>query len=358
MQKSVGHPTFYRTIQVDGLSIFYREAGPKDAPTLLLLHGLPSSSRMFEPLFARLSDRYHLVAPDYPGFGHSDWPDPKKFAYTFDHFAEIMNHFTEALGLSRYTLYMQDYGGPVGFRMALAHPDRIEALIVQDAVAHNEGLGANWKPRRAFWADRAANESTLRTNLLSLPTTRTRHVGNDPNVERYDPDLWTDEFAFLNQPGQADIQSDLFYDYRTNVDAYPKWQAWMREKQPRLLVIWGKYDLSFDLSEPEAYRRDVPNAEVHVLDAGHFALDTAADQIATARPWLHGVSLPTSLHFCTCSRTLFIQVLPTSGNGGGDMTSVDPTLLRGREVSHLHPTIFARDDAEFGVLSNHADSSR
>jgi len=236
---------------------------------------------MFEPLFARLSDGYHLVAPDYPGFGHSDWPDPKTFAYTFDHYAQIMNHFTEAIGLSRYTLYMQDYGGPVGFRMALAHPERTEALIVQDAVAHNEGLGANWKPRRAFWAERAAHESTLRTNLLSRPSTRTRHVGNDPNVERYDPDLWTDEFAFLNQPGQADIQSDLFYDYRTNVDAYPKWQAWMREKQPRLLVIWGKYDLSFDLSEPEAYRRDVPNGHVHVLDAGHFALDTAADEIAT-----------------------------------------------------------------------------
>jgi pimeloyl-ACP methyl ester carboxylesterase len=175
---------------------------------------------------------------------------------------------------------MQDYGGPVGFRMALAHPERIEALIVQDAVAHNEGLGANWKTRRAFWADRAANESALRTNLLSLATTRTRHVGNDPNVECYDPDLWTDEFAFLNQPSQADIQSDLFYDYRTNVDAYPKWQAWMREKQPRLLVIWGKYDLSFDLGEPERYRKDVPKAEVHVLDAGHFALDTAADEIA------------------------------------------------------------------------------
>jgi len=235
---------------------------------------------MFEPLFARLSDRYRLVAPDYPGFGHSDWPDPKRFAYTFDHIAEIMNHFTEALGLSRYTLYMQDYGGPVGFRMALAHPDRIEALIVQDAVAHNEGLGANWKTRREFWKDRATNENALRTNLLSLQTTRTRHVGNDPNVEHYDPDLWTDEFAFLNQADQAQIQSDLFYDYRTNVDAYPKWQAWMREKQPRLLVIWGKYDLSFDLGEPERYHKDVPKAEVHVLDAGHFALDTAADEIA------------------------------------------------------------------------------
>ena len=191
-----------------------------------------------------------------------------------------MNHFTEALGLSRCTFYMQDYGGPVGFRMALAHPDRIEGLIVQDAVAHNEGLGAAWKTRRAFWADRSANESALRTNLLSLQTTRTRHVGSDPDVEGYDPDLWTDEFAFLSQPGQLDIQSDLFYDYRTNVDSYPKWQAWMRERQPRLLVIWGKYNLSFDLSEPEAYRRDVPNAEVHVLDAGHFALDTKADEIA------------------------------------------------------------------------------
>jgi pimeloyl-ACP methyl ester carboxylesterase len=277
---TIKHPTSYRTIQVDGISIHYREAGSANAPTILLLHGLPSSSRMFEPLFARLRDRYHLVAPDYPGFGHSDWPDPKKFAYTFDHLAEVMNHFTEALGLKRYTLYMQDYGGPVGFRMVLAHPERAEALIIQDAVSHNEGLGENWKTRRAFWADRPAYESALRANLLSLATTRTRHLGDDPNVERYDPDLWTDEFAFLNQPGQADIQSDLFYDYRTNVEAYPKWQAWMREKQPRLLVIWGKHDLSFDLGEPERYRNDVPNAQVHVLDAGHFALDTAADEIA------------------------------------------------------------------------------
>ena len=270
----------YRTVTVDGLSIFYREAGPIDASRIVLLHGLPSSSRMFEPLFARLADRYRLVAPDYPGFGHSDWPAPTTFAYTFDHYAEIMTHFTETLGLSRYTLYMQDYGGPVGFRMALAHPDRTEALIVQNAVAHNEGLGVPWAVRRAFWADRIANESRLRSNLLSLPAARARHVGSDPNVERYDPDLWTDEFAFLSQSGQADIQSDLFYDYRSNVEAYPRWQAWMRETQPRLLVLWGKYDSSFDLSEPDAYRRDVPNAHVHILDAGHFALDTAADEIA------------------------------------------------------------------------------
>jgi pimeloyl-ACP methyl ester carboxylesterase len=270
----------YRTVEVEGCPIFYREAGPRDAATILLLHGLPSSSRMFESLLTRLSDRYHLVAPDYPGFGHSAWPDPRSFAYTFDHYAEILSRFSEQLGLARYTLYMQDYGGPVGFRMALAHPERLDSLIVQNAVAHNEGLGPLWKVRRAFWADRAANEAALRANLLSLATTRARHVGTDPNVELYDPDLWTDEFAFLSRPEQADIQSDLFYDYRTNVESYPKWQAWLRARQPRLLVLWGKYDPSFEILEPEAYRRDVPSAQVHVLDAGHFALDTAAVEIA------------------------------------------------------------------------------
>jgi len=273
-------PVFYRTVTVDGLSIFYREAGPKDAPVILLLHGLPSSSRMFQALLTRLSDRFHLVAPDNPGFGHSDWPGPAQFAYTFDHIASVMDGFTQALGLSRYTLYMQDYGGPVGFRMALAHPERVQAVVVQDAVAHNEGLGANWVMRRAFWADRPGNEEKLRTNLLSLQATKKRHVGDDPRTELYDPDLWSDEYAFLNSPGQAQIQSDLFYDYRTNVDAYPKWQAWMRKTQPKLLVIWGKHDLSFDLGEPERYRKDVPSAEVHVLEAGHFALDTRADEIA------------------------------------------------------------------------------
>jgi pimeloyl-ACP methyl ester carboxylesterase len=279
-EKAMEQQVFYRTVKVDGLSIFYREAGPKDAPAIVLLHGLPSSSRMFEPLLTRLSDKYHLIAPDYPGFGHSDWPDPKEFHYTFDHIAHVMDDFTQTLNLPHYTLYMQDYGGPVGFRMALAHPERVQALIVQDAVAHNEGLGANWAARRAFWADRPANEETLRTNLLSFATTKTRHVGDDLNVEFYDPDLWTDEYAFLNAPGQAQIQSDLFYDYRTNVDAYPKWQAWMQKKQPSLLVIWGKHDLSFDPGEPERYRKDVPKAQVYVLDAGHFALDTKADEIA------------------------------------------------------------------------------
>ncbi len=277
---AMGQQVFYRTMKVDGLNIFYREAGPKDAPTILLLHGLPSSSRMFQPLLTRLADNYHLVAPDYPGFGHSDWPDPKQFDYTFDHIASVMTDFTQAMGLSHYTLYMQDYGGPVGFRMALAHPERVQALIVQDAVSHNEGLGVNWVTRRAFWADRAANDEALRKNLLSMAATKTRHVGDDPNVELYDPDLWTDEYAFINSPGQAQIQSDLFYDYRTNVDAYPKWQAWMQKTQPKVLVLWGKHDLSFDPGEPERYRKDVPTAKVYVLEAGHFALDTKADEMA------------------------------------------------------------------------------
>jgi pimeloyl-ACP methyl ester carboxylesterase len=279
-EKAMEQQVFYRTVKVDGLSIFYRETGPKDAPTILLLHGLPSSSRMFQPLLTRLADNYHLVAPDYPGFGHSDWPDPKQFDYTFDHIASVMDGFTQVLGLSRYTLYMQDYGGPVGFRMALAHPERVNALIVQDAVAHNEGLGANWATRRAFWADRPAYEEALRKNLLSLATTRTRHIGDDPKIELYDPDLWADEYAFLNAPGQAQTQSDLFYDYRTNVDAYPKWQSWLQKTQPKLLVLWGKHDLSFDPGEPERYRKDVPNAQVYLLDAGHFALDTKADEMA------------------------------------------------------------------------------
>ena len=200
-------PVSYHTVNVDGLSIFYREAGPKDAPTILFLHGLPSSSRMFQPLLTRLGDKYHLIAPDYPGYGHSDWPSPKEFAYTFDHIAFVMTDFTQALGLSCYTLYMQDYGGPVGFRMALAHPERVRSLIIQDAVAHNEGLGANWATRRAFWDDRPAHEQALRKNLLSLATTKTRHVGDDPNVELYDPDLWTDEYAFLNAPGKPKFKA-------------------------------------------------------------------------------------------------------------------------------------------------------
>ncbi|GJE29144.1 alpha/beta fold hydrolase [Methylobacterium organophilum] len=273
-------PTTYARVSVEGVSIFYREAGPKEAPVLLLLHGFPSSSRMYAPLLSRLSDRYRLIAPDYPGFGHSDAPDPKDFAYTFDHLAALMEGFTRALGLSRYALFLQDYGGPVGFRIALAHPERVGALVIQNAVSHEEGLGPLWAARRAYWADRVANEARLQENLLSREAARLRHVGKSPHPERYDPDLWTDEFAFLSRPGQRQIQSDLFYDYRTNVASYPAWQAWLRDRQPPLLVLWGRHDASFETAGAEAYRRDVPGAELHLLDASHFALDEAADEVA------------------------------------------------------------------------------
>jgi pimeloyl-ACP methyl ester carboxylesterase len=272
--------TAYRTVNVDGLSVFYREAGPADAPTILLLHGFPSSSRMWQPLLDRLADAFHLVAPDYPGIGHSDAPGHTEFAYTFDHLATVVGRFTEVLGLARYTLVMQDYGGPVGFRLAVAHPERLQALIVQNAVIHEAGLGLLWDSRRAFWADRPAQESALRASFFSFATTRQRHVGTSPNPENYDPDLWTDELAFLSQPGQYDIQSDLFYDYRTNVASYGAWQRWLREHRPPLQVLWGRYDPSFQAAEADAYRQDRPDADIHVLDAGHFALDEQPELIA------------------------------------------------------------------------------
>jgi pimeloyl-ACP methyl ester carboxylesterase len=276
-----GTRIIYRTVTIDGVSIFYREAGRRDAQTLLLLHGFPSSSRMFDPLFERLADQYHLVAPDYPGFGHSDAPDPETFAYTFDHLSEVIDHFTEAVGLHSYVLYVQDYGGPIGFRLAVRHPERLRGLIIQNAVAHEDGLGPLWDQRRAFWKDRSGNEAKLRSNFTSYAATRQRHIGSDPNFDRYDPDLWSDEFCFLSKPGITDIQVDLFYDYQTNVLLYPAWQAWFRKTKPRTLVLWGKYDPSFNVAEVDA--------EIHILDAGHFALDTEVDQCAELiRSFMHG----------------------------------------------------------------------
>jgi pimeloyl-ACP methyl ester carboxylesterase len=273
-------PVSYRTIRVDDLDIFYREAGPENAPTLLLLHGLPSSSRMFQPLLeSELSSKYHLIAPDYPGFGHSSWPDHKVFSYTFDHLAQVMEEFTEQLHLSRYILVMQDYGGPVGFRLAVAHPEKIQAMIIQNAVSHEEGLSSLWAVRRLFWEDRAAHEAAVKSNLLSLKATRERHVGSSPHPEEINPDTWVDEYYFLNQPGQAEIQLDLFYDYQNNVKAYPTWQKWLRDHQPPLLVVWGRYDPSFTVAGAEAYQRDDPRAEVHILEAGHFAMDVQSKAI-------------------------------------------------------------------------------
>jgi pimeloyl-ACP methyl ester carboxylesterase len=258
----------YHSIPIDGVQIFFRKAEPADAPVILLLHGFPSSSRMFAGLMELLADRYHLIAPDYPGFGHSDAPDPQAFAYTFDHLAAVVDGFTVAIG------------GPVGFRLAMAHPERVQALVIQNAVAHEEGLGPLWETRRAYWRDRGAYEEKLRANLTSLEATKQRHLGTTPHPQRYDPDGWTDEYAFLSGPGESAIQSDLFYDYRTNVDSYPLWQAYLRKHQPPTLVLWGKYDTSFTVDGATAYGRDVTKAEIHILDAGHFAMDEKLDEVA------------------------------------------------------------------------------
>ena len=270
----------YRTVQVDGLTIFYREAGPTNSPAILFLHGFPSSSRMFGTLFPLLSARYHLVAPDYPGFGYSDAPDPLQFTYTFDHLATVVDSFAAAIGLENYTLFMQDYGGPIGFRLALAHPEKLQGMIIQNAVTHIEGLSPLWNIRKAYWQDRAAHEEELRANFTSLEATKQRHIGSTPHPERINPDTWTDEYAFLIRPGETHIQLDLFYDYQTNVAAYPRWQQWLRDNQPRLLVLWGIYDPSFTVEGAEGYKKEVPGCEIVLLDAGHFALDEAPEQIA------------------------------------------------------------------------------
>jgi pimeloyl-ACP methyl ester carboxylesterase len=277
--EGVSATVYYRTTTVDGLKIFYREAGPADAPVILLLHGFPSSSRMFDALLPVLGRGYHLIAPDYPGFGQSAAPDPKTFAYTFDHLAAVTEDFAGQLGLTRYTLYLQDYGGPIGFRMAIKHPERVQAIIIQNAVSHEVGLSPLWETRRAFWRDRKAHEAELRANFLSLESTRQRHVGTDPHPETINPDTWTDEFAFLNRPGEADIQLDLFYDYQTNVEKYPSFQKYMQDHQPPMLVVWGRYDPSFTVAGAKAYVDDIPTAEVHLLDAGHFALDQKSPEI-------------------------------------------------------------------------------
>lgn len=270
----------YHTVEIRDLDIFYREAGPADAPTVLLLHGFPSSSRMWEPLLPLLADKYHLIAPDYPGFGNSSAPPPSAFNYTFDNLAGVIGDLTTKLGFNEYVLLMQDYGGPVGFRMALSHPERVRAIIIQNAVAHEPGLSPLWNARRKYWADPVGELEALKANFTSLEATRQRHVGTSPHPERYDPDTWNDEYAFLSRPGQADIQTTLFLDYRTNVASYPRWQSWLKQTQPPTLVVWGRYDPSFTVAGATAYRDDVADAEVHILDAGHFALDEATDEIA------------------------------------------------------------------------------
>ncbi|MDQ7995574.1 MAG: alpha/beta hydrolase [Luteibacter sp.] len=270
--------TYHRAV-VGGVGIFYREAGSPSNPTIVLLHGFPSSSRQFSALMPLLASRYHLIAPDYPSFGQSDTPDPANYAYTFDHLAETMDGLLEQMGLSRYSLYLHDYGGPVGFRLMTAHPDRVEALIVSNANAYTEGLGKKWERIAQFWERPDANEDVVDA-FLSEKATRERHTLGTRHPERYDPDAWTDEYTHLSLPGQHAIQASLLFDYRTNVAGYPAWQAWLRRYQPPTLVVWGKNDPSFVAAGAQAFARDVPKAEIHLLDAGHWPWEEANAEIA------------------------------------------------------------------------------
>jgi len=271
--------TTYHYEQVDGIRIFYREAGRRDAPTIVLLHGFPSSSREFDALIPLLAKRYHLIAPDFPGFGQSDAPRPTEYEYTFDHLATTTNNLLEKLGLKTYSLYIHDYGAPVGFRIMLAHPERLQVLIVQNGNAYREGLGPKWTKIEQYWADPTAHQDVVDA-FLSFGATKERHIGGTSHPELYNPDSWTDEFARLSAPGQREIQAALLYDYRTNVAAYPRWQAWLREHKPPTLVVWGANDPSFIAAGGEAFIGDLPDAEIHLLDAGHFAMDEKNDEIA------------------------------------------------------------------------------
>ena len=277
--ESTSATTTYHRVIVDGVGIFYREAGPKDAPTIVLLHGFPSSSREFDTLIPLLATRYHLVAPDFPGFGQSEAPSPSSYAYTFDHLAMTMDDLLDQLKISKCAFYLHDYGGLVGFRMLLTHPERAQALIIQNANAYQEGLGAKWTAIAQYWADPKAHPEVFDT-FVSQAATEQRHTLGTSHPDRYNPDSWTDEYIHLSRVGQREILADLLYDYQTNVASYPTWQAWLREHKPPALVVWGRNDPSFIAPGAEAYKRDLPDAEIHLLEAGHFALDEKNDEIA------------------------------------------------------------------------------
>jgi pimeloyl-ACP methyl ester carboxylesterase len=271
----------YRTVKVDGVNVFYREAGPKNAPAILLLHGFPTSSQMFRNLIPRLADRYRVIAPDYPGYGQSDMPPMDKFQYSFDNLAKVVDKFTEAVGLTKFAIYVQDYGAPIGYRIAAAHPERISAIVVQNGNAYDEGLdNPFWVPAKAFWADKSkANGDKLRP-LFELPATKWQYSEGYRDVTRISPDAPFLDQAYMDRPGNKDIQLEMFYSYGTNPPLYPSWQAYFRKHQPPMLIVWGKNDKIFPAAGAHPYLRDLPKAELHLLDTGHFALEEDGEPIA------------------------------------------------------------------------------
>jgi pimeloyl-ACP methyl ester carboxylesterase len=271
----------YRTTTVDGVDVFYREAGPEDGPVVLLLHGFPTSSQMFRDLIPRLADRYHVIAPDYPGFGYSAAPERTQFAYTFANYAHVVDRLTRQLRVAQYALYVMDYGAPVGFRLATQNPERVTALIVQNGNAYDEGIQAFWDPIKAYWKTGASREREAIRWLMSLKATRWQYTNGVKDVSLVSPDAITVDQALLDRPGNAEIQLDLFYDYRTNIPLYPEWQSYFRTYKPPTLVVWGQNDEIFVAAGAAPYKRDLPGAEVHLLDTGHFTLETHGPEIAS-----------------------------------------------------------------------------
>ena len=274
--------TSYHFVETDGIKIFYRESGEPSAPVLLLLHGFPTSSHMFRELIPRLATRYRIIAPDFPGFGFTEVPPERHYLYTFDNIAKTINSFVETLKLNRYAIYVFDYGAPVGFRLALAHPERITAIISQNGNVYEEGLGDSWDPIRRYWKDPSAQNREALREFLGLKATRWQYVHGVDDPMKVAPESYTLDAALLQRPGNADIQLDLLLNYAENLKLYPTFQAYLRKHQPPLLAIWGKNDPFFIPPGAEAYRRDLPNAEVEFLDTGHFALETHVDEIAAA----------------------------------------------------------------------------
>ncbi|SDF57514.1 MULTISPECIES: alpha/beta fold hydrolase [unclassified Duganella] len=278
----------YRTVKVDGVNVFYREAGPKNAPVLLLLHGFPTSSQMFRNLIPQLADRYRLIAPDYPGYGQSDMPPMDKFTYSFDNLANVIDKFTQTLGLTRYALYVQDYGAPIGFRVATAHPERVTAIVVQNGNAYDEGIAHSfWDDPRVYWKDKTeANGNKLRP-LFELAGTKWQYTEGARDPAHVSPDAWTVDQAYMDRPGNKDIQLEMFYSYGTNPPHYPAWQAYFRKHQPPMLIVWGKNDKIFPPAGAHPYLRDLPKAELHFVNTGHFALEEDSVAIANyIRPFL------------------------------------------------------------------------
>lgn len=279
--------TNYRYADVGDTPVFYRESGPRNAPAVLLLHGFPTSSHMFRNLIPILAERYHVVAPDLPGFGFTQSPDRKQFAYTFDHLAQVIEQFTQAIGLNRYAIYVFDYGAPVGFRLALAHPERVTAIVSQNGNAYEEGLSQGWNPIQKYWKEPTPQNRAALRDFLKPDSVKWQYEHGVSDTSRVAPESYTLDSALLARPGNDEIQLDLFLDYASNVALYPKFQNYFRTNKPPLLAVWGKHDPFFLPPGAEAFKRDNPSAEVHFLDTGHFALETHAKEIGqTMRDFL------------------------------------------------------------------------